>query len=56
MKSTDKTADERIHEALLLASDILDNHTANTDADKAYRNCTRLFLFILSDEKADMEK
>lgn len=46
----------RAQNALLLISEIFDNHTENSERDKSYRNCARLFLQVLSDEDVEMEE
>jgi len=49
------TDQERIEKALKLTSDILDNHTNNTEEDRAFRNVARMFLAVLSDEIVEFE-
>ena len=49
------SAEEKIINALQLASDILDTHTENTETDKAYRNAARLFIEVLDDEEVQLE-
>ena len=49
------TDQERIQAGLKLASHIMDNHTENTEIDKAYRNIARAFLDVLSDEEIEFE-
>ena len=49
------TDNERVRAGLKLASHILDNHSENTETDKACRNIARAFLDILADEEVEFE-
>lgn len=52
---TKLTDQERVQAGLKLVSHIMDNHTENTETDKACRNIARAFLDILADEEIEFE-
>lgn len=50
------SAEERIKNSVLLASEIFDKYTENTEEQKAVRNTARAFLQVLTEEEMDFEK